>query len=590
MAQLDAQPKSVQSLYTWFSDGKLFVNRRYQRKLVWTLEEKQRLVESVLNEYPVPAILLADRADGGYEIIDGLQRLHTIVSFIESAFPTLEGRYFDVERFPTAHERSKNGVFQITDTPDRISIKDVTNLLDYSVAVSVMRASTEAEIDDVFRRINTYGHRLSDQERRQAGVKGGFSDLVRDLACLLRGDTSSDVLDLSLMPSISIDLPKTKHGYEVRADEVFWVNEGILRSTDLRDSMDEQCLADITACIVGGRLVERSKEALDRIYGTDDAEYNRVDTALEVYGRDSLMDEISFCIDEVRKVTASGKTSTKLKSLIFSKPTNNAFPALFATIVIAFHQALISEKKKIANYAGVKQAISRLDTRIQTGRGSTTVGERQKNVDAVKGLLQDHLAESDLKHVYSNHSVADIDAIIRRSEIEVPEYELKQGLLALSQGRQLESKVLSKVVNTICAIANNGFRRGGTLIVGVTDKDADATRISQLDSLSPRKVGSRHVVGVKREADHLNESTEQYFARWKNFIRNSELSSPLKEDVLSSISYHDYWGLGLIMIGIPGQEAVSYVGNDIYTRSGDETTLAADGKSISAVLQRFAVA
>jgi hypothetical protein len=221
MAELDSQPKSVQSLYTWYSDGKLYVNRRYQRKLVWTLEEKQRLIESILKQYPIPAILLADRADGGYEIIDGLQRLHTIVSFIESSFPTLDGKYFDVEKFPTAHQRAQGGSFKINGEVERISAKEVTNFLDYSLAVSVMRGSTESDIDDVFGRINTYGHRLSDQERRQAGVQGGFSELVRELACMMRGDASTDILDLSLMPSISIDLPKAKHGYEVRADEVF---------------------------------------------------------------------------------------------------------------------------------------------------------------------------------------------------------------------------------------------------------------------------------------------------------------------------------------------------------------------------------
>jgi hypothetical protein len=587
MAELDSQPKSVQSLYAWFSDGKLFVNRRYQRKLVWTLEEKQRLIESILKQYPVPAILLAERAEGGYEIIDGLQRLHTIVSFIESAFPTLDDKYFDVEKFPTAQQRAEGGVFKPQTGVEHISAREVTTLLDYSVAVSVMRGSSETDIDDVFGRINTYGHRLSDQERRQAGVRGGFAELVRELACVMRGDASTDVLDLSMMPSISIDLPKTKHGYEVHADEVFWVTEGILRSTDLRDSMDEQCLADIAACIVGGKLVERSKEALDKVYGGEAAEYERIDTALEVYGNETLQDEIKYCIDEVRKVTGSGKTPTKLKALIFSKPTNNAFPAIYATIVIAFHQVLIGQKKKIANYEGVKAAISKLDTRIDTGRGSTTVAERQKNVDAVKGLLQDHLADSDLKQVYSNHSVAEIDAMIRRSEIEVPEYELKQGLLALSAGRAPNEAVLTKVINTICAIANNGAKRGGSLIVGVTDKATDAEKISKLDSVSPRKVGSRQVVGVKREADLLGETTEQYFGRWKNAIKDSDLSSPLKEDVLSSISYHDYFGLGLILIGIPGQTAVSYVGNDLYTRVGDDTVLASDGKAIAAILQRF---
>ena len=482
MAELDSQPKSVQSLYSWYSDGKLFVNRRYQRKLVWTLEEKQRLIESILKQYPIPAILLADRAEGGYEIIDGLQQLHTVVSFIESAFPTLDGGYFDVEKFPTAHQRAEGGVFTVEEGVERISAREVTTLLDYSVAVSVMRGSTETDIDDVFGRINTYGHRLSDQERQQAGVQGGFSEIVRELACVMRGDASTDVLDLSKMPSISIDLPKTKHGYDVRADEVFWVTEGILRSTDLRDSMDEQCLADIAACVVGGKLIERSKEALDKVYGEDAAEYERIETALEVYGREVLQDEIAYCIDEVRKVTASGKNPIKLKTLIFSKPTNNAFPAIFATIVIAFHQVLIGQKKRIANYEGVKAALAKLDTRIDTGRGSTTVAERQKNVNAVKGLLQDHLADSDLKSVYSNHSVAEIDAIIRRSEIEIPEYELKQGLLALGPGRAINGDVLTKVVKTVCAIANNGAERGGSIIVGVTDKAADAAQISSLDS------------------------------------------------------------------------------------------------------------
>jgi hypothetical protein len=49
----------------------------------------------------------------------------------------------------------------------------------------------------LFDRINTYGHRLSDQERRQAVVENDFSAMIRDIACTLRGDASLDVLLLS---------------------------------------------------------------------------------------------------------------------------------------------------------------------------------------------------------------------------------------------------------------------------------------------------------------------------------------------------------------------------------------------------------
>lgn len=587
MAELESQPKSIQSLYVWYTENKLSVNRRYQRKLVWTLEEKRRLIESLIKKYPIPAVLLAEKPTGGYEIIDGLQRLNTIMSFIETGFSTFEGQFFDVAQFPTANEQSAESKFEKTASSNLIGKREVSTILDYVLAVSIMRGATEREINDVFGRINTYGHRLSDQERRQAGVQDQFSELVRDLACVLRGDASSDVLDLSKMPSISIDLPKTKHGYEVKADEVFWVAQGVLRSTDLRDSMDEQCLADIAACIAGGQLIERSKDALDEVYAADSTENSRIATALNVYGVDRLTDEIKFCIDQILKV-ASSDPPGKLRDILFSKRTNNAFAALFATLVIAFHEVLIGDKKQIASFSAVKTAITRLDGRIDTGRGSTTSKERRKNVDAVKGLIRTHVIDSNLDSVYNDQSIADIDAAIRRSEIELPDYELKQGLLSLGKQRTPQSAVVSKVVNTICAIANNGPGRSGTLIIGVSDKPSDTKTIKRLDGVTPRKVGYRDVVGVRREMDVLGESPEAYFSRWKNAIKNSELSTQVKESVLSSIGYHDYFGLGVIIISVPPQSSLSYVGKKLYMRSGDDTVLAEDGHTIAGLVERFA--
>lgn len=296
MAELASQPTSIQSIYNWYRDERLFVNRKYQRKLVWTLEEKQKLVKSIIKKYPIPAILLAEQADkpGSYEIIDGLQRLHAIVSFIETAFPTLDSRYFDVKHFPTAKAYLDETKFEDNSGGNCITPKEVSTILDYSLALSVMRNATEAEINDVFDRINTYGHRLSDQERRQAGVQNAFSTMVREIASTLRGDVSSEVLPLFSMPSISIDLPKSKHGYEVQADEVFWVRQGILRSTDLRDSMDEQCIADIAACVVGNNLIERSKDALDAIYDDKNTESGRILAALEVYGAEKFQTNLIF--------------------------------------------------------------------------------------------------------------------------------------------------------------------------------------------------------------------------------------------------------------------------------------------------------
>lgn len=591
MAELSAQPTSIQSIYSWYAENKLYVNRRYQRKLVWTLKEKQKLIESILKRYPVPAVLIAEREGepGSYEIIDGLQRLHAITSFIETAFTTLDGEQFNLAHFPTAMSRGASGAFTPAQIEKKLSQKQVSTLLDYSLALSVMRNATEEEINDVFGRINTYGHRLSDQERRQAGVESGFSEMVRNIACTLRGDASADLLLLSSMPQISIDLPMTKHGYTVKAEDVFWVTEGILRSTDLRDSMDEQCIADIAVCVVTGKLIERSKDALDEIYDRKSTASIEVEACLEVYGPDKFASEFKYCVDEILKVCRSGAAGIiHLRDLLFENGNTNGFPSVFATVVIAFHELIVKESKVITDHAGVRKSLTDLNSRIETGRKATSPDERRKNIDVVKGLIGNHFVPGTPGPViYGSHASLDVDAIIRRSEVEAPAYELKQGFVSLSDQRKIDYDLIDKVIKTICAIANNGPQHPGKLIIGVTDKESDAQRITAIDGITPRKVGRRFVVGIRREAKVLNISPEAYFGKWKSALKDSSLSSPLKEAVLSNMDFNDYYGLGVLIVTIPPQKQLSYVGEDVYWREGDSTSIASTAKVIASIAQRF---
>lgn len=589
MAELASQQTPTQSVYTWYREDKLYVNRRYQRKLVWTLEEKQKLVESILKKYPIPAILLAEREDqpGTYEIIDGLQRLHAIVSFIETAFPTLDSKLFDLKNFPTAQAYANAGAFTQEEGNAYISQKEISTLLDYPLALSVMRQATEAEINDVFDRINTYGHRLSDQERRQAGVQNEFSNMVRLVACTLRGDESSDTLVLRAMPSISIDLPKTKHGYEIQADEVFWVSQGILKSTDLRDSMDEQCIADIAACIVSPNLIERSKDALDKIYNFGTPESSQVLNAVEVYGGGRFAQEFKYCIDELLKICHVAPIA-KLRSIVFETKTTNAFPSFFAVIIIALHELIFKENKKITDYQGIRKAITNLNERVNTGKKSTSSAERRINVNHIKVLIDKYFIGMGAEKVtFGGHATADIDTLIRRSEIELSHYELKQGMLSLADDRHVDDNLIIKVIKTICAIANNGPAESGKLIIGITDKDSDAERVLKLDGIRSTKVARRHVVGVAREAKQLGITVEAYYAKWKRYISDSDLSESLKMSVLSSIDYNTYFGLGVIVITIKPQNDISYYNGEVYWRDGDETKKAEDARQVAAIAKRF---
>ena len=163
------QGMSIQSLYRFYRDRTLIVNRQYQRKLVWTVAEKQKLIDSILKDYPLPLSLLAEKP-GRLEVIDGLQRLNAIFSYIEHGFLVDDG-CFNVNEFARARQAADKGDFKTysEDVP-RLSGQKCADMLDYQLAVTIFPGELDSRITDVFGRINSGGKQLSDQERRQAGV------------------------------------------------------------------------------------------------------------------------------------------------------------------------------------------------------------------------------------------------------------------------------------------------------------------------------------------------------------------------------------------------------------------------------------
>jgi hypothetical protein len=138
---------SVQTAYRWYRDGRLMVNRQYQRKLVWTVAEKQRLIDSILQDYPVPLFLFAEKTtdgpDSSYDIMDGVQRLNAIFNFIENGF-LLGGRCFDVKEFARARQLAEHGVFSsVADDVTRLTPPECANILDYQLAVTIYPGDDE---------------------------------------------------------------------------------------------------------------------------------------------------------------------------------------------------------------------------------------------------------------------------------------------------------------------------------------------------------------------------------------------------------------------------------------------------------------
>lgn len=190
--------ESVERVYGFNAENRFVVNRRYQRKLVWSIEEKRAFIDSLRQGYPVPLILLADvqhEAEARFEIIDGMQRLNAIVSFIEGEFD-LDGKFFDLQAM--ARTKLLFDQKQLEQYEPVLEREVCVKIVGYSLPLTVYPAASHAQIDEIFRRVNAYGKHLSRQELRVAGVTSAFSQLVRTLAARIRGDVSaSDKLYLN---------------------------------------------------------------------------------------------------------------------------------------------------------------------------------------------------------------------------------------------------------------------------------------------------------------------------------------------------------------------------------------------------------
>ena len=81
---------TISEFYDNYTSNKYRFNVTYQRKSgVWSEDKKSFLIDSILKNYPVPAIFLRPCVDNDtgktvYDVVDGKQRLEAIVNFIEN--------------------------------------------------------------------------------------------------------------------------------------------------------------------------------------------------------------------------------------------------------------------------------------------------------------------------------------------------------------------------------------------------------------------------------------------------------------------------------------------------------------------------
>jgi hypothetical protein len=155
--------RSIDQLLLSFGNRQINLTPGFQRRSVWSLTDRRRLIQSVIEGYPLPSIFLYQRDHDGkliYDVIDGKQRLETLLMFMG------QGR-FKRDRFDVRLDLGDGLDWHDWNSIKRRYPRQVAAIHSYKIQTVEIKGEL-SQIIDLFVRINSTGKRLTSGERRHA--------------------------------------------------------------------------------------------------------------------------------------------------------------------------------------------------------------------------------------------------------------------------------------------------------------------------------------------------------------------------------------------------------------------------------------
>lgn len=252
---------TVLDFLRWQKDGTLDLRPPFQRNSVWRPALKSSLIDSLLRGYPIPALFLQDKTNAAtltrqLVVVDGQQRLRTLIGFIDSsALEDFDQRDdFTIQR---VHDEARAGDrFADLDESDRDQILN-SRLNVYTVGSSVV----ERELLEIFRRMNTFGAKLNAQELRNAEHSGVFKEFIYRF--------SAETLDR-------------------------WLGWGLFTRQEIAEMRDAEFTSDLVVLLVQGRGAA-TKSVLDKMYEKHENSFPQLDAVTDRLDR--IRDDLDTLFD-----------------------------------------------------------------------------------------------------------------------------------------------------------------------------------------------------------------------------------------------------------------------------------------------------
>ena len=171
----DSYNMSIGEVINLYDEGDLILTPAFQRLFRWDDQKKTKFIESILIGIPIPEIFVAQKQDGKWDVVDGVQRISTILQLVGK----LEG-YSPLTLTETTHLPSLGG-FTWENLP--MDIKRIFRRGKMGINIILTEESIQAQYE-LFQRLNTGGLHLSDQEIRNClliMINSSFYETVNSL-------------------------------------------------------------------------------------------------------------------------------------------------------------------------------------------------------------------------------------------------------------------------------------------------------------------------------------------------------------------------------------------------------------------------
>jgi hypothetical protein len=183
--KVHAKQFSLRLITDMIDDEDIDLSPDFQRNLVWNNFQKSRLIESILLRIPLPMFYFSEDDEGRITIVDGLQRISTIKDFMDNKFRLRNLEYL--------HDSCDGRYFKDDGTKKGLDPKYLRWFNQTQFSVNVIDPSSPAKVKyDIFRRINTGGKPLNNQEIRNCLAGTGLRDTLREMAELNEFKSASD--------------------------------------------------------------------------------------------------------------------------------------------------------------------------------------------------------------------------------------------------------------------------------------------------------------------------------------------------------------------------------------------------------------